>query len=124
MSLKAIEREAYTQEGLIFGWKNALLIWGPYIWGSLYTVGHIYRFLRYIPNNEYDGLSEFTIKSSYLNNYLKKLYCQAYCINFSFSLIRTAFVAIYKNIDRLLAWRYNLKNTKHLKKISEELMPI
>ena len=43
---------AYTR-GPIFGWKNALLIWGAYIQGSLYTRGGgrgggIYGILRYI----------------------------------------------------------------------------
>ena len=40
------ERGAYTRgggglysAGLIFVWKNALLIWGAYIRGSLYTGG-------------------------------------------------------------------------------------
>ena len=33
--------------GLIFGWKNALLIWGAYIWESVYTGGLIYGILQY-----------------------------------------------------------------------------
>ena len=59
-------------------------------------------------------LPELIIKNSYLNNYLEKLFCQAYCFNFYssqntcfssynnivliFSLIRTAFLSIQKNI--------------------------
>ena len=33
--------------GLIFGWKNALLILGAYIWESVYTGGLIYGILQY-----------------------------------------------------------------------------
>ena len=39
MSLTTKEKGAYKRGGLIFGWKNALLIWGAYILGSLYTGG-------------------------------------------------------------------------------------
>ena len=42
MSLTTRERGAYTRGGLIFGWKNALLIWGAYIRGSLYTGGGLF----------------------------------------------------------------------------------
>ena len=53
MSLTTGETGAYTWGGgglylggLIFGWKNRLLIWGAYIRGSLYTGGIIYGILR------------------------------------------------------------------------------
>ena len=48
MSLTTIER-GLIYGGLIFGWKNALLIWGAYIRGNLYTGGGglIYGILRY-----------------------------------------------------------------------------
>ena len=40
----------------------------------------------YIQNNGPDGLAlgyqSYLEKDSYRNNYLKKLYCQAYCFNF------------------------------------------
>ena len=49
-------------------------------------------------------LLELIIKSSYLNNYLKKIFCQANCFNFS--VARTAFLSSI----------LNLKNIKHLKK--------
>ena len=43
MSLTTRERGAYTRvvggDRLIFGWKNALLILGAYLRGSLYTGG-------------------------------------------------------------------------------------
>ena len=42
-----------------------------------------------------------------------------------FSLVRTAFFSIYKNIIRYLAWHIKFeKKVKHLKNTSEELMPI
>ena len=44
---------------------------------------------------------------------------------FIFSLVRTAFFLIYKNIIRYLAWHIKFeKKVKHLKNTSEELMPI
>ena len=44
MSLTTRERGAYIRGGggLIFGWKTVLLIWGAYIWGTLYTGGGVY----------------------------------------------------------------------------------
>ena len=42
MSLTTRERGLIHGGGLIFGWKNALLIWGAYIWGSLYTGGGLF----------------------------------------------------------------------------------
>ena len=49
-------------------------------------------------------LLELIIKSSYLNNYLKKIFCQANWFNFS--VARAAFLSSI----------LNLKNIKHLKK--------
>ena len=74
-------------------------------------------------------LLELIIKSSCLNNYLKKLFCQASCFNYqsnqdsffvkhiilTFSVIKTAF----------LAWHIKFEKRKELKKESnEELMPV
>ena len=56
-------------------------------------------------------------KNSYLNNYSKKLLCQANCFNFQ-SNQDSFFV-------RLLAWYVKLQKHKALKKeLSEGLMPI
>ena len=42
-----------------------------------------------------------------------------------FSLISTAFFAIYKNIDKLLAWHIKFGNRKTFKKeLNEELIPV
>ena len=51
MSLTTRERGLIHGGGLIFGWKNVLLIWGAYIWGSLYTGGeraYLWNFTVYI----------------------------------------------------------------------------
>ena len=82
-------------------------------------------------------LPELIRKNSYLNNYLKKLFCQAYCFNFFssqnsflvkhivliFSLARTDFLSIYKNIVRCLACHSKFEKRKALKKeLNEELI--
>ena len=64
------------------------------------------------------------IKDSCRNNYLKKLFSQAYCYVFSiqnsffcqaycFNLL--PFLSIYKNFVRLLAWHSTIKNCKAYK---------
>ena len=67
-------------------------------------------------------------KNSYLNNFLKKFFSQPYCFNLQpnqncfffvkhfvliFSIIRRAFLSVYKNIQLDIV---NLKNQKHLRK--------
>ena len=68
-------------------------------------------------------LSELIIKDSYLNNYFKNIFCQAYCFNFQSN--QDGYFSIYKNIVRLLVWHIKFEKCKALeKKISEELIPI
>ena len=63
------------------------------------------------------------IKTSYLNNYSKSFFFKS--IILIFSLIKTTFLSIYKNIIRLLAWHIKFEKRKELKKtISQELMAI
>ena len=56
MSLTTREREAYTW-GLIFRWKNMLLIWGAY------TRGAIYGILQYFGQNSIKYLGRLIWKS-------------------------------------------------------------
>ena len=76
----------------------------------------------YIQNSGYDGLALIRVKykkNSYLNNYFKKLFCQAYCFIF-FSSQNSSFVKhvlIFSLITiAFLSSILNLKNAKHLKK--------
>ena len=70
-------------------------------------------------------LSELIIENSYLNIYLKQLFCQMYCFNFfsSQSIFCQAyqFFSVNKIIVKLLK---KFKKRKAHNKISKELMPI
>ena len=57
MSLKTRERGLIHGGGLIFGWKNVLLIWGAYIWGSLYTGGGEGLFMEFYGIYTHKGLN-------------------------------------------------------------------
>ena len=59
-------------------------------------------------------LLDLIIKNSYLNRKQKSFFVKY--IVLIFSLVRIAFPAIYKNVDRLLAWQIKFEERKALKK--------
>ena len=71
----------------------------------------------YIQNNRIwisSWFLELIIKNSYLNNYLEKLFCQAYCFHFFYSQ-NSFFCQSIKILSDFWLDIVNLKNAKHFK---------
>ena len=84
----------------------------------------------HIQNNGYDEFSwtlELILKNSYLNNYSKKLFCQAYYFHFQSNqdsfFIKNILFNFQSNQNSFFIKHIKFQNRKELKKmISEELM--